>query len=36
MARIEQKRTGWLEPMTEWIEEVENPSEIVRKGSTFG
>ena len=24
MARIEQKRTGWLEPMTEWIKEAEN------------
>ena len=24
MTRIEQKRTGWLEPMAEWIKEGEN------------
>lgn len=35
MARIEQKRTSWLEPMVEWIKEAENLPEIAREGNLF-
>ena len=35
MARIEQKRTGWLEPMTEWIKEAENLPKIARESNLF-
>jgi hypothetical protein len=35
MARIEQKRTGWLEPMQEWIKEAENLPQIAREGNLF-
>ncbi len=35
MARIEQKRTGWLELMAEWIKEAENLPEIAREGNLF-
>ena len=35
MARIEQKRTGWLEPMREWINEAENLPQIAREGDLF-
>ncbi|RJQ37170.1 hypothetical protein C4552_01555 [Candidatus Parcubacteria bacterium] len=35
MARIEQKRTGWLEPMMEWIKEAENLPEIARESNLF-
>ena len=35
MARIEQKRTGWLEPMAEWIKEAENLPKIVRESNLF-
>ena len=34
-ARIEQKRTGWLEPMAEWIKEAENLPEIARESNLF-
>ena len=35
MARIEQKRTVWLEPMTEWIKEAENLPKIARESNLF-
>src|SRR3989344_744599 len=35
MARIEQKRTGWLEPMGEWIKEAENLPKIARESNLF-
>ena len=35
MARIEQKRTGWLEPMAEWIKEAENLPQIARESNLF-
>ena len=35
MARIEQKRTGWLEPMQEWIKEAENLPKIARESNLF-
>ena len=35
MARIEQKRTGWLEPMAEWIKEAGNLPEIARESNLF-
>ena len=35
MARIEQKRTGWLEPMTEWIKEAEDLPKIARESNLF-
>src|SRR3990167_6054711 len=35
MARIEQKRTGWLEPMLEWIKEAENLPKIARESNLF-
>ncbi len=35
MARIEQKRTGWLEPMREWINDAENLPQIAREGNLF-
>ena len=35
MARIEQKRTGWLEPMSEWIKEAGNLPEIARESNLF-
>ena len=35
MARIEQKRTGWLEPMAEWIKEAENLPKIARESNLF-
>ena len=35
MARIEQKRTGWLEPMAEWIKEAENLPKISRESNLF-
>ena len=31
--RIEQKRTGWVEPMIEWIKEAENLPKITQEGS---
>ena len=34
-ARIEQKRTGWLEPMREWIKEAENLPQIARESNLF-
>ena len=30
---IEQKRTGWLEPMAEWIKEAGNLPEIARESN---
>ena len=33
--RLEQKRTGWLEPMTEWIKEAENLPKIAQEGNLF-
>ena len=35
MARIEQKRTGWLEPMAEWIKEAENLPKIAQESNLF-
>ena len=35
MARIEQKRTGWLEPMREWIKEAENLPKIAQESNLF-
>ena len=35
MARIEQKRTGWLEPMAEWIKEAGNLPKITRESNLF-
>ena len=35
MARIEQKRTGWLEPMLEWIKEAENLPRIAQEDDLF-
>ncbi len=35
MARIEQKRTGWLEPMAEWIKEAENLPKIAQEDDLF-
>ena len=35
MARIEQKRTGWLEPMAEWIKEAENLPKIAQERTSF-
>ena len=35
MARIEQKRTGWLEPMAEWIKEAGNLPKIARESNLF-
>ena len=32
---IEQKRTGWLEPMAEWIKEAGNLPEIARESNLF-
>ena len=32
---LEQKRTGWLEPMRKWIKESENLSEIAREDDLF-
>ena len=33
--RFEQKRTGWLEPMAEWIKEAENLPKIAQEGNLF-
>ena len=33
--RIEQKRTGWLEPMSEWIKEAENLPKIAQESNLF-
>ena len=35
MTRLEQKRTGWLEPMREWIKEVENLPKITQESNLF-
>ena len=35
LARIEQKRTGWPEPMAEWIKEAENLPKIARESNLF-
>ncbi|PIS16378.1 MAG: hypothetical protein COT61_04255, partial [Candidatus Portnoybacteria bacterium CG09_land_8_20_14_0_10_44_13] len=35
MARIEQKQTGWLEPMAEWIKETENLPKIAQENDLF-
>src|SRR3989339_2261098 len=35
MTRIEQKRTGWLEPMAEWIKEAGNLPKIARESNLF-
>jgi len=35
IVRIEQKRTGWLEPMSEWIKEAENLPKITQEGNLF-
>jgi len=32
---LEQKRTGWIEPMREWIKEAENLPKIAREGNLF-
>src|SRR3989344_4199523 len=32
---FEQKRTGWLEPMAEWIKEAENLPKIARESNLF-
>ena len=33
--RIEQKRTGWLEPMAEWIKEAGNLPKIAQESNLF-
>lgn len=33
--RIKQKRTGWLEPMMEWIKKAENLPQIARENNLF-
>ena len=33
--RLEQKRTGWIEPMAEWIKEAGNLPKIAREGNLF-
>ncbi len=33
--KLEQKRTGWLEPMKEWIKEAENLPKIAQEGNLF-
>ena len=35
MARIEQKRTGWLEPMAEWIKEASSLPKIAQENDLF-
>ena len=35
MARIEQKRTGWLEPMAEWIKEASSLPKITQEDDLF-
>ncbi len=35
MARIEQKRTGWLEPMAEWIKEASSLHKIAQERTSF-
>ena len=32
---LEQKRTGWVEPMEKWIKEAENMPKIAREGNLF-
>jgi len=32
---LEQKRTGWLEPMAEWIKKAENLPKIAQEGNLF-
>ena len=32
---LEQKRTGWLEPMAEWIKEAENLPKIAQENNLF-
>ena len=33
--RLEQKRTGWLEPMAEWIKEAESLPKIAQESNLF-
>ncbi|MFH0968977.1 MAG: recombinase zinc beta ribbon domain-containing protein, partial [Patescibacteria group bacterium] len=35
ITNLEQKRTGWIEPMKEWIKEAENLPKIAREGNLF-
>lgn len=35
IVRIEQKRTGWLEPMQKWIKEAENLPKIAQESTLF-
>ncbi|PIT92837.1 MAG: hypothetical protein COU08_00305 [Candidatus Harrisonbacteria bacterium CG10_big_fil_rev_8_21_14_0_10_42_17] len=35
MARMEQKRTGWLEPMVEWIKEASSLPKIAQENDLF-
>ena len=35
ISNAEQKRTHWLEPMREWINEAENLPEIIREGNLY-
>ena len=35
ITKLEQKRTGWIEPMREWIKEAENLPKIAREGNLF-
>ena len=35
IANLEQKWTGWLEPMEEWIKEAENLPKIAQEGNLF-
>jgi len=35
MIRLEQKRTGWIEPMRKWIKEAENLPKIARESNLF-
>ena len=34
-SRLEQKRTGWLEPMSEWIKEAESLPKIAQESNLF-
>ena len=35
ITNLEQKRTGWLEPMAEWIKEARNLPKIAQEGNLF-
>ena len=35
ISNLEQKRTGWLEPMEEWIKEARNLPKIAQEGNLF-